>query len=95
VAKNSERFQVTTGNIVEAAHVDELAMFLSKLNNMDMDALDDIYKNQVSEGIDSPKATAGLGFIDIRRKTASQLDYSFVRIDEETSFFIFTSTVAR
>ena len=95
VAKNRERYQITTGNIIETSHVDELAMFLGKLNNMDLDALDDIYNNQVHESTDSPKAIAGLGFIDIRRKTGTPLDYSFISMDEETSFFIFTSTVGR
>jgi phosphate uptake regulator len=95
VAKNKERFQVTTGNIVETGHVDEIAMFLGKLNNMDADTLDEHYKKQMREGIMSPKGGAGLGFIDIRRKTGNPLDYSFVKIDDETSFFIFTSTITR
>jgi len=95
VAKNKERFQITTGNIVENTHVDEISMFLGKLNNMDSNGLDELYKKQMRDGIMSPKGGAGLGFIDIRRKTGNQLDYSFVKIDDETSFFIFTSTVTR
>jgi phosphate uptake regulator len=95
VASNDERFQVTTGNIVENIHVEEIAMFLGKLNNMEPDTLDDLYKKQIREGIMSPKGGAGLGFIDIRRKTGNPLDYSFVKIDNETSFFIFTSTITR
>lgn len=95
VAKNQERFQVTTGNIIANDHVDEIAMFLGKLNNMDPDALDDLYKKQMREGILSPKGGAGLGFIDIKRKTGNPLDYSFVKIDHDTAFFIFTSTISR
>jgi Family of unknown function (DUF6272) len=95
VARNKERFQVTTGNIVENAHAEELALFLAKLNNMDADALDDLYKKQMRKGVMSPQGGAGLGFIDIRRKTGNHLDYSFVNIDGETSFFIFTSTISR
>ena len=95
VAKTKERFQVTTGNIVETGHMDEISMFLGKLNNMNSDDLDDLYKKQMREGIMSAKGGAGLGFIDIRRKTGNPLDYSFVKIDDETSFFIFTSTITR
>jgi len=95
VAKNDRRFQVTTGNIIENGHAEDLSMFLGKLNNMDADALDDLYKKQMREGILSPKGGAGLGFIDVRRKTGNPLDYSFVKIDEHTSFFIFTSTITR
>jgi hypothetical protein len=95
VAKNKERIQVTTGNIVEHGHAEELSLFLAKLNNLDQDALDDLYKKQLREGVASPKGGAGLGFIDIRRKTGNYLNYSFVKIDKETSFFIFTSTISR
>jgi len=75
--------------------VEDIAMFLGKLNSLDSDTLDDLYKKQMREGIMSPKGGAGLGFIDIRRKTGNPLDYSFVSIDEDTSFFIFTSTITR
>lgn len=95
VAKNKQRFQVTTGNIIETAHAEEIAKFLGKLNSMDTDALDDLYKKQLREGIVSPRGGAGLGFIDIKRKTGNYLDYSFVNIDDETTFFIFTSTISR
>lgn len=95
VAKNRDRFQVSTGNIIETAHINDIALFLEKLNQMDSDALDDLYKQQMREGGISPRGGAGLGFIDIRRKTGNPLDFSFVNIDDETGFFIFTSTIAR
>lgn len=95
VAKNKERFQVTTGNIIETGHMEDISMFLGKLNTMDSDSLDELYKKQMREGILSPKGGAGLGFIDIKRKTGNPLDFSFVKIDDETTFFIFTSTITR
>ena len=95
VAKNKERIQVSTGNIIENGHSEEISLFLAKLNNLNKDDLDDLYKKQLREGVDSPKGGAGLGFIDIRRKTGNYLNYSFIKIDKETSFFIFTSTISR
>ena len=95
VARNDKSFLVTTGNIVENSHVDQISEFLGKLNNLDPDGLDDLYKKQLRVGIMSPKGGAGLGFIDIRRKTGNSMDYSFDRIDDQTSFFIFTSTITR
>lgn len=95
VTRNEEYFQVTTGNIMESSSMDDLSTFLGRLNNMDQDELDDLYKKQMREGILSPRGGAGLGFIDIRRKTANPLDYSFEPIDDETSFFIFTAMISR
>ena len=75
--------------------VEEISVFLEKLNILDTDSLDDLYIKQMWEGTVSPKGGAGPGFIDIRRKTGNPLDFSFVKIDEETTFFIFTSTITR
>ena len=54
-----------------------------------------LYKQQIREGRLSPKGGAGLGFIDIARKTGQKLIYSFLRVDDENSFFVLTSTVPR
>ena len=95
VDKREEAFHVTTGNIIENAQIEELSEFLAKINNLDMEALDDMYKQQLREGQLSPKGGAGLGFIDIRRKTMNPMDYSFIPVDERVSFFIFISQISR
>lgn len=95
VVRNRERFQVTTGNLVDSTQVEQLSLFLGKLNAMDQDQLDDMYKKQLRKSDLSPEGSAGVGFIDIRRKTGIPLDYSFVKMDDGTSLFLFTSTIAR
>ena len=95
VSRDDERYQVTTCNIIENSHVDEISGFLDRLNNMSSGELDDLYKEQMRDGIMSPKGGAGLGFIDVRRKTRNTMDYSFEKMDDQTSLFIFTSTITR
>ena len=95
VFRNEEYFQVTTGNIMEPGSVEELSLFLGRLNNMDPDELDDLYKKQMREGILSPKGGAGLGFIDIRRKTGNPMEYSFEEMTGGAFFFIFTAMISR
>ena len=41
------------------------------------------------------KGGAGLGFIDIARKTGNPLEYHFERIDKNNSFFLFKTTMSR
>jgi len=95
VDKKGDAYNVTTGNLIENYQIDELSEFLAKVNNMDHEALDDMYKNQIREGQLSAKGGAGLGFIDIRRKTGQPLDYHFVPVGEKTSFFIITARISR
>ena len=47
-----------------------------------------MYKKQLREGTLSEKQGAGLGLIDIARKSTSKLHYQFIPLDEGHSFFI-------
>ena len=58
-------------------------------------ALKGLVEEQLRTGIISPEEGAGPGFIEFRRKTGNPLDNSFVKIDNEITFYIFTSTIAR
>ncbi|NVO08856.1 MAG: hypothetical protein HXX16_02735 [Bacteroidales bacterium] len=95
VSKGDVEYHVTTGNVIENAKIEELSRILDHINVLDKEGLKQLYKTQMREGRLSEKGGAGLGFIDIARKTGRRLDYHFLSIDEETSFFILTSTISR
>jgi hypothetical protein len=95
ISKDEKEYNITTGNIIKNDKVESLRNFLEKINSMTKEELTALYKQQIREGRLSPKGGAGLGFIDIARKTGQKLIYSFLRIDEENSFFVLTSTVLR
>ena len=95
VHKGDEDYKITTGNLIANNKVEDLKESLDLINSMDKDGLKALYKRQIKEGSLSEKKGAGLGFIDIARKTGNRLIYTFKLIDDETSFFILTSTVNR
>jgi hypothetical protein len=49
----------------------------------------------MKEGRLSEKGGAGLGFIDIRRKTGEKLDFHFLPITDKISFFLLTTLIPR
>ena len=95
ISKDDKEYNVTTGNIIRNDKVESLRELLEKINSMTKEELTKLYKQQIREGRLSPKGGAGLGFIDIARKTGQKLIYSFLRIDDENSFFVLTSTIPR
>ena len=95
VSKGEEEYNVTTGNVIKNDKVESLKKMLENINNLDKEGLKQIYKQQIKEGRLSEKDGAGLGFIDIARKTGEKLIYSFLPIDDESSFFILISTISR
>jgi hypothetical protein len=95
VTKQDEDYTVTTVNLIKKSLVTDLKNFLDKINPLSDQELNDLYKTQLIEGKINSKGGAGLGFIDIRRKTGNMLEYQFVDHDEENSFFIFKVIITR
>ncbi len=95
VSKGDDEYSVTTGNAVDNDRIEELTDILQTINKMDKEELKQLYKIQMKEGRLSNKGGAGLGFIDIKRKTGKELEYHFLPISDDTSFFLLTSTIPR
>jgi len=86
---------VSTGNQIERDKVEEITGLLNKINSMNPEEIKQLYKTQMREGVLSEKGGAGLGFIDICRKTGSKLEFNFETINEKISFFILKTYIAK
>ena len=95
VSKGDDDYCITTGNVIENDKKDELCEMLNHINSLDKEGLKQLHKEQMREGRLSDKGGAGLGFIDIVRKTGKKIEFHFLELDEETSFFLLTSTISR
>lgn len=95
VSKNENEYSITTGNAIDNDKIEELTQLLDTINKMSKEELKELYKKQIKEGRLSEKGGAGLGFIDIKRKTGRELEYHFLPISENTSFFLLTSKISR
>ncbi|MBN2521800.1 MAG: SiaB family protein kinase [Bacteroidales bacterium] len=95
VSKGENEYSVTTGNAIENNKIEYLTNLLESINTMGKEELKELYKRQMKEGRLSDKGGAGLGFIDIKRKTNRELEYHFLPITNDTSFFLLTSTISR
>lgn len=95
VSKSEEDYSITTGNITDKNKVPEITEMLTKINSLDKDGLKKLYKDQIKQGRLSNKGGAGLGFIDIAKKTGKELDFHFLTINDDYSFFVLTSKISR
>jgi len=95
VSKAETEYTVTTGNAVDNSKIEDMKQMLETINSMEKEELNELYKKQIKEGRLSDKGGAGLGFIDIKRKTGKRLEYHFLPIDDDISFFLLTSTIPR
>jgi hypothetical protein len=93
IGERKDYYYIITGNIVKSVHVRDLEDSIEMLNSMDKNALDELHKKQIISGEISSKGGAGLGLIDIIRKTGEKYAYQFLRLDEKLHFFVLKATI--
>lgn len=95
VQRGEDKYSITTGNAVYNEKARDLKDYLDKINSLDNKGLKKLYKEILSGGNLSDKSGAGLGFVDIAKKTNQKFGYHFLPIDDQVSFFILKITVPR
>ena len=93
--KKQTGYFITTGNLINKEDQSILTEQIETINKLDKVQLKKYSLEVLSEGKLSMKGGAGLGFIDIARKTGNKLEYHFLPIDEGSSFFLLTSSISR
>ncbi|NRA12253.1 MAG: hypothetical protein HRT57_09895 [Crocinitomicaceae bacterium] len=81
------KFTITTGNFVAQDRVPGLKEKLALINEMDSEDLRDLYRTKLEQDERTEKGTAGLGLIDIARKSKNKLEYEIFDVTESIGFF--------
>lgn len=89
IGNKDDTYYVITSNKIHVSKIDGLRSAIDEVNNATPEELKAMHKKQMREGRISNKGGAGLGLIDIRKRTGSMLEYHFIPNDEETQIFIF------
>ena len=76
-----------TANKILKERIEDLRKTIDTINALNKDELNALYKKQIREGSLSEKGGAGLGLIDIARKTGKKLDYQFLPLEDNKNFF--------
>ena len=92
-SKTDNGYTVTTGNVLLSANINDLKVKLDEINHLQPDEIRNVYRQMLSTSEFSNKGGAGLGLIEMAKKTGNKLDYDFVPLDEEFSYFILSKTV--
>jgi hypothetical protein len=80
-------FYVISANIIDNDKIAAVKEKLDRVNTSDKKALNDLYKTVLTNKQINEKGGAGLGFIEMVRKTRGKLPYAFVKLNEEHSIF--------
>ncbi len=85
--KEHAKYFITTGNLIENDNIDSLTIQIEQVNKLDKDELKAYHRQVLIDGKISSKGGAGLGLIDMARKSGNKLLYAFEKVDEKYSYF--------
>ena len=89
LGKQTDCYYIITGNYIYNSDVDALRNKLAMVNGMDKDSIKKIYRETIAKSI-SRKENEGssLGIIDIALKSGQKLEYQFIPVEDNVSFYI-------
>ena len=95
IGKETDRYSIMSGNPIRKSNVAGLKSKLDQINSLDKDGLKDLYKEIIKNTTISDKGGAGLGFVDMARKSGEKLEFSFPELNAEYCFFCLKVNVPR
>lgn len=88
-----DSFSLLAGNYIRKVNSAALKERIDRLNNMSYKELTKEYNSILLNTEINDSVSTGLGFIDIRRKTGNQIEYSLKEVNNEIDFFIVKTIV--
>lgn len=94
VGYDGNYYFVASGNEVMTADVNRLKEKLQKIVSMDKDQLKAYYKEVRKNDTPDDSTGAGLGFIEMARKSDKPLEFEFSELDNRKSFFTLITLIS-
>lgn len=95
IGKQDNSYYLTSGNYIQNDNIEIVKKKLEQVNGLDKDGLKVLYKDTIKNTEISKKGGAGLGFIDMARKSGNKLEYDFLKENDEVSFFVLKTKISR
>lgn len=93
IQKRGQKYYITSGNLIENKNIDPLRGKLERINNLDPEDLKIYYLQMLKEGEISDKGGAGLGLIEIAKKSGNKLAFEFRQLDTVYSYFYLQTVI--
>lgn len=88
---NANKFYtIHTGNLINKSKKESIISILEEANSLDADGLKSLYKERRRDRRKNHDRGAGLGFLDMARKSKNKLGFKFSENDEESLMFELT-----
>ena len=86
-------YRIVTGNYILNNDINTLKQKLEKVNSLSPEELRSHYQNALAGNEFSEKGGAGLGIIEMARKSGNKLSFEFTKVNDTCSFFSLEITI--
>lgn len=86
IFSDGDAFHIITQNTIQNSKIDDLTKRLEEITSKNQEELEDVYKTRLVDDIKTEKG-AGLGLIEIARKSKNKLLYCFEKKTEDLSLY--------
>lgn len=95
IQRKNDGYFITSGNVVPNNNKPKLQSQLEKINSLEQDELKEYYKQILEDGSISDRGGAGLGLIEMARKSGNKLSFDFAKVNEDISYFYLHTAVSK
>src|SRR5688572_182662 len=95
IGHERSQYSIMSGNPVKNENLPNLRAALERINSLDKEGLKELYKEIIKNTTISDKGGAGLGFVDMARKSGEKLEWAFPEMSAEYCFFTLKVSVPR
>lgn len=89
-----DNYYVITGNYILNTNTDKVSAKIDHINTLDQEGLKQLYKETRLTTTISDAGGAGLGLIDMARKSNNKIAYTFEKSNEMASFFTMMTIIS-
>ncbi len=93
IHKKNLKYFITTGNLIEIDDIGTLKQKIEKINSLGQEDLRDYSRTTRTAQALSEKGGAGLGLIEMAKRSGNKLVYDFKRINDEFSYFYLNTEI--
>jgi hypothetical protein len=94
IGRVNDTYSILSGNPVHVMKVQEIKNRIDSINEMNTLQQREEYLKIIATGNMTAQGGAGLGFLDMTRKSGQPLEYNFNQLDEHTYFFTLKCSVS-
>ena len=88
VSETEEEFEIVSGNLITNSSAKAIEESCNIVNSLDKEGLKKAFLEKINLPVDENQKGAGLGLIDIARKSENKIQFKIERVDRTHSFFM-------